>query len=108
MHGAAEQMCVLGVVVVEGPPRSPCTGRWAARNPNEKWLPKEANQAGGGLQPWGGPCGRVVVCPAGGWQSVRLSKGGRGKMVVQNPVKSVHVALREVRRAPRNRSQNAN
>lgn len=72
-------------------PGYPRAGRCAARNPNEKWLPNEINQAGGVGCDCGEPCGRAVVCPAGGWQRVRLSKGGRGKMVMPKSVRSAQV-----------------
>jgi len=42
----------------------PCSGRWAARDPNEKWLPNKANRAGKGT--------------AGGWWCAQL-EGGKGE-----------------------------
>lgn len=48
MHGATKQTSTPRVLVMEGPLASPCTKRWAARNPNEKQVPNEANQAGWG------------------------------------------------------------
>lgn len=74
MHGATKQTSTPRVLVVEGLPASPCTKRWAARNPNEKQVPNEANQAGVGACGHGKPCGRVMVVKG---------KGERGKMVMQ-------------------------
>lgn len=35
------------------------------------------------------------MVPARGWKRIRLSKGGRGKMVLQKSVQDVGVVLRE-------------
>ena len=52
-----------------GSPGSPHAGRWTARNPNEKRLPNEINQAGGGAA--------AVGDPVGGWWCAQL-EGGEG------------------------------